>query len=250
MLAVRNLRVRYGQVEAVKGVDFEVNSGEIVVIVGSNGAGKSTILKTISGLLKPTEGTITLDGKPIHGLEPSAVVKLGISQVAEGRRIFPQQSVVDNMLLGAYTRQRRRAEISNDLEHMFERFPILRVKQNHVAGTLSGGEQQMLAISQALMSHPRLILFDEPSLGLAPLLVEEMFRVIRDLHAQGATILLVEQMVTKALELCHRGYVLETGRIVLSGPGKELLADPRLQEVYLGRDASVPVNGGSGKVDA
>lgn len=237
MLVVDGLQIHYGQVEAVADVSFAVNQGEIVVIAGSNGAGKSTILKAISGVLKPTRGTITLDGKPIHGRDPTAIVKGGISQVAEGHRIFPRQTVVENMLLGAYCRTDKRSEIMADMEVQFGRFPVLKRKYNHVAGTLSGGEQQMLAIAQALMSRPRLVLFDEPSLGLAPLLVEEMFRVIRELHGQGVTILLVEQMVQMALQVCSRGYLIETGRIVLSGSGPELLTDRRLQEVYLGCDS-------------
>lgn len=235
MLVVDRVQVHYGQVEAVSDVSFTVHQGEIVVIVGSNGAGKSTILKAISGLLKPTRGTITLDGKPIHGMDPAAIVARGISQVAEGHRIFPRQTVLENLLLGAYSRTDKRTEIMADIEVQFGRFPVLKRKRNDVAGTLSGGEQQMLAIAQALMSRPRLVLFDEPSLGLAPLLVEEMFRVIRELHGQGVTILLVEQMVQAALQVCSRGYLLETGRIVMSGTGAELLGDARLQEVYLGR---------------
>jgi len=235
MLVVKGLQIHYGQVEAVSDVSFTVNQGEIVVIVGSNGSGKSTILKAVSGLLQPTRGTITLDGEPLNGLDPTAIVRRGISQVAEGHRIFPRQTVFENMLLGAYTRKDGRSAILQDVEAQFDRFPVLRRKRNHPAGTLSGGEQQMLAIAQALMSRPRLVLFDEPSLGLAPLLVEEMFRVIRELNQQGVTILLVEQMVQAALQVCTRGYLLENGRTVKEGTGQALLADPRLQEIYLGR---------------
>ncbi|MDO8671829.1 MAG: ABC transporter ATP-binding protein [Dehalococcoidia bacterium] len=233
LLEVNDLQVKYGSVEAVCGVSFRVEEGEMVVIVGSNGAGKSTILKTISGLLKPTRGTIRFAGKDIQGQSAHSIVGAGIAQAEEGHRIFQRQSVYDNLLLGAYSR-RNKKEIGEDMERMYTIFPILKTKRGNVAVSLSGGEQQMLSIAQCLMSRPKLLMLDEPSLGLAPILVEKIFGVVRELNAGGTTVLLVEQMVQQALALCHRGYVLETGRVVLEGSASDLRDNPLIQEVYLG----------------
>ncbi|HTQ09228.1 MAG TPA: ABC transporter ATP-binding protein [Fimbriimonadaceae bacterium] len=232
MLEISGINVYYGAIHALKGVSISVEEGEIVAIIGSNGAGKSTLLRTISGLLKPRSGSITFQGSEIAGHPPHRIVQMGISQSPEGRRIFTNMSVFENLQLGAYTR--KDAGIQDDLDEVMRRFPRLqeRIKQN--AGTLSGGEQQMLAVGRALMSRPKLFLLDEPSLGLAPNLAAEIFRIVLDLNKEGVTILLVEQNANRALEIAHRGYVLETGSIVLTGTGKELLTDPKVKEAYLG----------------
>jgi branched-chain amino acid transport system ATP-binding protein len=236
MLAVEDLHVSYGNVEVVKGVSFEVHPGEVVVVIGSNGAGKTTTLKTITGLpelLKKVSGRIDFEGTRIDRARPDRIARLGLAHVPEGRQVFPDQTVKDNLLLGAYQR-RDYVEVHRDVERMEERFPILGERAGQLAGLLSGGEQQMLAIARALMSRPRMILFDEPSMGLAPLIVERVFEIIRELKAEGKTILLVEQMAFQALGIADRAYVLETGRITLSGPGRELLQDERVKEAYLG----------------
>ncbi|HEV3474438.1 MAG TPA: ABC transporter ATP-binding protein [Actinomycetota bacterium] len=236
MLKVEDLRVQYGNVEVLKGISFEVHAGEVVVIIGSNGAGKTTTLKTVTGLpelLKSVRGKITFEGKRIDRAKPDKIARLGLAHVPEGRQVFPDQTVKDNLLLGGYQR-RDYMEIGRDIDRMAERFPILGERRTQLAGLLSGGEQQMLAIARALMSRPRLILFDEPSMGLAPLIVKQVFEIIEELKKEGKTILLVEQMAFQALGIADRGYVLETGEITLSGTGKELLQDDRVKEAYLG----------------
>jgi branched-chain amino acid transport system ATP-binding protein len=231
MLQINDLNVFYGAIHALCDVSLNVQQGEIVSIIGSNGAGKSTLLRTISGLTRPKTGTVQFQGQEIASIPADQIVRLGISHAPEGRRIFTNMSVMENLQLGAYT---RKDEVSKELEEVMRRFPRLkeRIKQN--AGTLSGGEQQMLAIGRAMMSKPKLLLLDEPSLGLAPNLVMEIFRIVTDLNAEGITILLVEQNAHRALEIAHRAYVLETGNIVLSDTGKALLNNPKVKEAYLG----------------
>lgn len=231
MLKLTNIQMHYGKIEALKGISLEVNQGEIVSLIGANGAGKSTALMAISGLIKPTKGHIEFEGKRIDTLSPDAVVKLGISQVPEGRRIFPRLTVKENLLLGAYLRKNR---VENDLEHTFKIFPILRERMNQSGGTLSGGEQQMLSIGRALMGRPRLLLLDEPSLGLAPIFVNKIFEVIQEINRQGVTVLLIEQNAHLALQVSHRGYILETGRIVHHDESQRLLDDDKVREAYLG----------------
>ena len=233
MLKIDNLHVYYGAIHAIKGVSLEVNQGEIVTLIGANGAGKSTTLRTISGLLKPKEGTIAFEGQPIGGVPAHEIVKLGISQVPEGRRIFAEMTVMENLELGAFTRSDKDG-IKADLKMVFERFPRLEERKEQQAGTLSGGEQQMLAMGRALMSRPRLLLLDEPSMGLAPLLIREIFSIIVDINKTGTTVLLVEQNANMALSIAHRAYVLETGRITLSGDAKELAASEEVRKAYLG----------------
>jgi branched-chain amino acid transport system ATP-binding protein len=233
MLQVDRLEVAYGKIQALWGVSFEVHAGEIVALVGANGAGKTTTLKTISGLLRPTAGTVTLEERRIDQDTPDQVVALGVVHVPEGRKLFPQMSVRDNLLLGGYSPAARSAR-GQRLGEVFEVFPNLRERQEQLAGTLSGGEQQMVAIGRGLMAGPKILMLDEPSLGLAPIMVHEVFRVIREINARGVTVLLVEQNTGIALELAHRGYVLESGRVVLEGTGKELLANARVREAYLG----------------
>ena len=233
LLAVENLTIRYGRVQALEQVSLEVHPGEVVTLIGANGAGKSTTLRSISRIIPIHRGRIAFDARDISGARPSDVVRMGIAQVPEGRRMLARQSVVDNLLLGAYTRADG-AEIQADLERQFARFPRLAERRHQMAGTLSGGEQQMLAIARALMSRPRLLLLDEPSLGLAPLIVRAIFQIIRDLHAAGVTILLVEQNASLALQIADRAYVLEAGRLTISGPAAELLRDERVQRAYLG----------------
>lgn len=232
MLEISKINVYYGAIHALEDVSISVNEGEIVAIIGSNGAGKSTLLRTISGLLRPRNGTVAFQGKEIHDEAPHEIVKLGISHSPEGRRIFTNMSVHENLQLGAFTR--KDAEIQQDMDEVMRRFPRLkeRVKQN--SGTLSGGEQQMLAVGRALMSRPKILLLDEPSLGLAPNLAAEIFRIVLDLNKDGVTVLLVEQNANRALEIAHRAYVLETGCIVLSDTGKACLANPKVKEAYLG----------------
>lgn len=233
MLTVNDINVFYGAIHAIKGVSLEVNEGEIVTLIGANGAGKSTILRTISGLLKPKTGSIQFEGQEIAGMPAHEIVKIGISQVPEGRRIFAEMSVLENLELGAFTRKDKDG-IKADMELVFERFPRLKERIGQLAGTLSGGEQQMLAMGRALMSRPRLLLLDEPSMGLAPLLIKEIFAIIQDINKTGTTVLLVEQNANMALSIAHRAYVLETGRITLSGDAKELAASDEVRKAYLG----------------
>ncbi len=233
LLEVRSLEVSYGQVRAVQGIDFDVDAGQICTLVGANGAGKSTTLLALSGLLHPRAGSIRLAGEELRRLKPHQIVERGLIQVAEGRAILTTMSVRENLELGAY-RRRDRAAVGADLERVLAMFPRLHERIDAQAGNLSGGEQQMLAIARALLGKPRLLLLDEPSMGLAPIIVQAIFRTLREIHAQGLSIFLVEQNVRQALKIAQRGYVLESGRIVLSGPGPELLADPRVLGAYLG----------------
>jgi len=235
MLEVRGLRVDYGHVQALRGVDLEAREREITAIIGSNGAGKTSTLMAISGLAPITGGEVRLNGQAITRTPAHRVTALGISQILEGRQLFADQSVEDNLLLGAYSRLRgNRARVAQLMEREMDRFPILRKRRRQLAGTLSGGEQQMLAIARGLMSEPKLILMDEPSMGLAPLVVLEIARTIRALRDEGATIVLVEQMATVALELADRAYVLENGRVTLSGPAREVAQNPEVKRAYLG----------------
>ena len=233
MLNIDRLVVSYGAVEALKGVSLTVRAGEIVTLIGGNGAGKSTLIRSIAGLVRPRSGTILFEGQPLAGHRPHAAAAIGIGHSPEGRLVFGDQSVRDNLMLGAYTRQDADGVV-RDIERYFSVFPRLAERQNQMAGTLSGGEQQMLAIARALMCRPKLLLLDEPSLGLAPLIVREVFNVIRSLKAEGMTILLVEQMANMALAVSDRAYVLETGIITMEGSGAELLNDPRVRAAYLG----------------
>ncbi|MFR8548211.1 MAG: ABC transporter ATP-binding protein [Lachnospiraceae bacterium] len=233
MLEVRDLEVYYGMIQAIKGVSFEVNEGEVISLIGANGAGKTTILHTITGLLAPKKGSILFEGKDITKVPAHRIVGLGMAHVPEGRRVFAQMSVYQNLKLGAYTRTDK-DEIEDTLSRVYKRFPRLEERRNQMAGTLSGGEQQMLAMGRALMSHPRIILMDEPSMGLSPILVNEIFEIIRSVSAGGTTVLLVEQNAKKALSIADRAYVLETGRIVTSGDAKELLNDDSIKKAYLG----------------
>ncbi|WP_204802957.1 ABC transporter ATP-binding protein [Oscillibacter valericigenes] len=232
MLKVSDINVYYGAIHAIKGVSFEVNPGEIVTLIGANGAGKSTTLQTISGLLHSRTGSIEFLGESLMGIPAHKIVAKGLAQVPEGRRIFLQMTVEENLQMGAYTRSG--AGIDQDLEKVYTHFPRLMERRRQIAGTLSGGEQQMLAMGRALMSRPKLLMLDEPSMGLAPILVEQIFEIIRTLHKAGTTILLVEQNAQAALSIADRGYVLETGRIVTSGTGQELLASPEIKRAYLG----------------
>lgn len=233
MLKVKNLSVHYGMIQAIKDISFEVNEGEIVTLIGANGAGKSTILRTISGLVKPSSGEIEYLGKPIHNVATRKIVEQGIAQVPEGRHVFKGLTVQENLDLGSFTRKDKQ-NFAGDLEAIFERFPILRERKNQDAATLSGGEQQMLAMGRALMTKPKLLLLDEPSMGLAPIFIKEIFHIIQDIQKQGTTILLIEQNANVALKIANRGYVLETGNIVLTGTGEELLASDEVQKAYLG----------------
>ncbi len=232
VLKVENLHVYYGSIHAIKGVSFEVGEGEIVTLIGANGAGKSTTLNTVGGLLKPREGSIEFEGKSILGVAPHKVVNEGMALCPEGRRVFAQLSVKENLEMGAYTRPA--SEIPETLEKVYEHFPRLKERQSQMAGTLSGGEQQMLAMGRALMSKPKLMMLDEPSMGLAPILVDQIFDIIEALNKAGTTILLVEQNAQMALSIADRAYVLETGRIVNTGTGKELLNDDSVKKAYLG----------------
>ena len=233
LLEVSAIDVYYGRVQAVRGATLQVDKGEIVALIGSNGAGKTTTLRTISGLTHPVRGSIKFDGKDITRSEPANIVNLGICQSPEGRRLFTRMSVLDNLRMGAYT-SNNRAEVRKDMDRVFELFPRLKERQNQIAGTLSGGEQQMCAMGRALMAKPKVLMLDEPSLGLAPILVETIFSIVREINSQGTPVLLVEQNATKALDVAHRAYVLETGVIVKSGTGKELLASEDVQKAYLG----------------
>jgi branched-chain amino acid transport system ATP-binding protein len=233
MLHVEGLNVRYGQVTALWDVGFDVKSGEVVALVGANGAGKTTTLKALSGQLKPEAGTILLDGDPLENRSTMEIVERGVIHVPEGRKLFPEMTVRDNLLLGGFHKAARPRQAER-LEKVFAVFPRLLERRSQIAGTLSGGEQQMVAIGRGLMAGPRILMLDEPSLGLAPLLVDEMFRVVEEINRQGVTVLLVEQNTEHALRIAHRGFVLESGRVVLSGTGAELLEDQRVREAYLG----------------
>ncbi len=234
MLKLQDIRISYGAIEAVKGVSLEVREGEVVTIIGANGAGKSTLLKSIVGLEKPQSGSIHFNGQDITHVPAHKRVGMGVALSPEGRGVFPDQTVRENLMLGAYAHQGNPAQVEALIEREFQRFPRLKERQNQLAGTMSGGEQQMLAISRALMSEPKLLLLDEPSLGLAPLIIAEIFRSIRQLSASGLTILLVEQMANQALAVAERAYVLETGKITLQGSGSDLLKDPAVRAAYLG----------------
>lgn len=233
MLKVEDINVYYGAIHAIKGISLEVPDGEIVALIGSNGAGKSTTLRTISGLMKPKTGKIMYEGKDITGVAAHKIVGMGLCQVMEGRHVFANMSVEENLELGAYLRNDKEG-IAQDMEKVFERFPRLLERRSQIAGTLSGGEQQMLAMGRALMSRPKLLLLDEPSMGLAPLLVKEIFNIIKDINAAGTTILLVEQNANMALSIADKAYVLETGRITLSGTAKELASSEEVRKAYLG----------------
>jgi branched-chain amino acid transport system ATP-binding protein len=232
LLEVEDLHVAYGAIEALRGVSFKVDEGEIVTLLGANGAGKTTTLRTISALLRPRAGHILFEDDRLDAKRPHELVEMGIGHVPEGRRIFGRMSVIENLQMGAY--RRGRSTMSDDIEHVFELFPVLRERKSQPGGTLSGGEQQMLAIGRALMSRPRLLLLDEPSMGLAPMIVARIFDIIREINEQGTTILLVEQNAAQALKLAQRGYVLETGEIVMSDKAATLLADDRVRAAYLG----------------
>ena len=232
LLALEDVHAYYGHIHALKGVTLEVNRGEIVTLIGSNGAGKTTTLKAISGLLHPRAGTIHLGAQDITHVPAHVLVRQGIGHAPEGRRIFGRLTVLENLQMGAFTRQS--GEIADGLDRVYTLFPRLKERIGQLGGTLSGGEQQMLAIGRALMSHPRVLLLDEPSLGLSPILVQQIFAIIKEINAQGTTVLLVEQNALQALNVANRGYVLQTGKVVLSGPAKELIADPTVQKAYLG----------------
>ena len=235
MLEVSDLQVFYGEIHALKGVSLKVEQGEIVALLGNNGAGKTTTLKTISGLLRPRAGMVLLEGQPVHALPPHEIVARGVGHAPEGRKIFNRLTVLENLEMGAYLRSDR--DIPKDVERVFTLFPRLKERRTQVAGTLSGGEQQMLAIGRALMTHPRILLLDEPSMGLAPILVEQIFQTVEDINRQGTTILLVEQNAAIALSVAHRAYVLETGTIALSGSAAELQEHPEVRRAYLGEGA-------------
>ena len=236
MLKVEGLECRYGKVAAVRGLSLEVAKGELVTLIGANGAGKTTTLKAISGVLKPAAGRILLEGEDITHVGARGVIQRGIAHCPEGRRVFPYMTVRENLEMGCYLRRDAKA-VAEDMDRLFARFPILHERRDQAAGTLSGGEQQMLAISRALMSRPRLVLFDEPSLGLAPTVVEQTFDIIRQIRAEGMTVVMVEQNAFAALELCDRAYVLEQGRVTLTGTGAELLDNPHVRSAYLGLEA-------------
>ncbi len=233
MLEVKDLEVYYGVIKAIKGISFEVNEGEVIALIGANGAGKTTILHTITGLISAKAGSIQFDGKNITKTPGCKIVGMGMAHVPEGRRVFAELSVYDNLLMGAYTRKDKK-EIQDSLEMVYTRFPRLKERKGQMAGTLSGGEQQMLAMGRALMSHPKIILMDEPSMGLSPIYVNEIFDIIKEINASGTTVLLVEQNAKKALSIANRAYVLETGNIVLDGDATELMNDDSIKKAYLG----------------
>lgn len=233
MLKIEDLHVSYGMINAIKGVSFEVNEGEVVSLIGANGAGKTTILHTITGLLKPKSGSVIFEGKELTTTPAHSIVKLGMAHVPEGRRVFADLTVYENLMLGAYTRKDKK-EIAESLEMIYSRFPRLEERKKQTAGTLSGGEQQMLAMGRALMSKPRIILMDEPSMGLSPLFVNEVFDIIKKISASGTTVLLVEQNAKKALSISDRAYVLETGKIALTGKASDLINDDKIKKAYLG----------------
>ncbi|HET6474508.1 MAG TPA: ABC transporter ATP-binding protein [Thermoleophilia bacterium] len=234
LLEVRDLHVFYGNIEAIKGVSLEIREGEIVTLIGANGAGKTTTLNAISGLLRPRSGSINYAGQALAGVPAYEVVTRGLSQAPEGRKIFPRMSVRENLEMGAFSRPRQ--DLRADFERVFDLFPVLRERESQPGGTLSGGEQQMLAMGRALMAGPKLLMLDEPSMGLAPMLVERIFAIVKEINAQGTTILLVEQNAHVALEISSRGYVLETGRVTLTDEASALLRDPHVREAYLGAD--------------
>jgi len=236
ILEVKNLEVSYGAIQALHGVSFEVEEGEIVTLIGANGAGKSTTLRTLSGLIRPKSGEIRYQGQDITRVPAHQIVAMGLCHVPEGRRVFSQLTVRENLEMGGYVALPR--EVRARLEEVFRRFPRLKERERQLAGTLSGGEQQMLAIGRALMARPKLLLLDEPSMGLSPIMVQEIFRIIQDINAQGTTVLLVEQNANMALSIAHRAYVLETGRVVLSGPARELREHPAVRSAYLGQGAN------------
>ena len=233
MLEVKDLQVYYGMIQAIKGISFEVNQGEVIALIGANGAGKTTTLHTVTGLISPKSGQVLFEGKDITKTPAHKIVSMGMAHVPEGRRVFAELSVYENLRMGAYTRKDK-AEIEETLKRVYKRFPRLQERKNQMAGTLSGGEQQMLAMGRALMSKPRIILMDEPSMGLSPIMVNEIFDIIRAVSESGTTVLLVEQNAKKALSIADRAYVLETGKIVLSGDAKELLEDDSIKKAYLG----------------
>ncbi len=233
LLDVQDLQVRYGAIAAIKGISFHVNDREIVALLGANGAGKTTTQKTVSGMLRPSAGSITFDGQRIDGIPPHHLIELGICHVPEGRHVFPRMTVEENLVMGAF---RFRTPDADLLDHVLDLFPRLKERLTQQGGTLSGGEQQMLAIGRALMGKPRLLLLDEPSMGLAPLIVEQIFEIVRGINTDGVSILLVEQNARQALSLANRGYVLETGELVLAGTGRELLSDDRIRAAYLGEE--------------
>ena len=234
ILEIKDLVVSYGGIEAVKGISFNVPKGEIVTLIGANGAGKSTVLKTVSGIVKPKNASISFEGTEISGKTPDFIVSKGVTLVPEGRRVFPNLTVLENLKIGAYLRKDKKA-IQKDIEHVYELFPRLKERSWQLAGTLSGGEQQMLAVGRALMSSPKLIMMDEPSLGLAPLVVQDIFSIIRQINDEGITVLLIEQNANMALKIADKAYVMETGRITMEGTGAELLADETIKEAYLGK---------------
>ena len=233
MLEIRDLKVYYGMIQAIKGISFDVNQGEVIALIGANGAGKTTTLQTITGTLSPKSGSIFFEGTDITKVPGHKIVSLGMAHVPEGRRVFSQLSVLENIKLGAYTRKDKK-EVEESIRRVYKSFPRLKERKNQLAGTLSGGEQQMLAMGRALMSKPRIILMDEPSMGLSPIFVEEVFRIIKEISAEGTTVLLVEQNAKKALTIADRAYVLETGKIVLQGDAKELLNNESVKKAYLG----------------
>lgn len=233
MLEVKDIEVYYGMIQALKGISFEVNEGEVIALIGANGAGKTTTLHTITGLLSPKKGSVVFEGQDITKVPAHKIVSLGMAHVPEGRRVFAELSVYQNLKMGAYTRKDK-DEIAKTLEMVYKRFPRLEERKNQLAGTLSGGEQQMLAMGRALMSHPKIIVMDEPSMGLSPILVNEIFDIIKEVSASGTTVLLVEQNAKKALSIADRAYVLETGKIVLEGDAKELMNDDSIKKAYLG----------------
>ena len=233
MLEVKDLQVYYGVIQAIKGISFEVNKGEVIALIGANGAGKTTILHTVTGLLSPKSGSVIYNGTDITKCQGHKIVSMGMAHVPEGRRVFAHLSVEQNLRLGAYTRSDKK-EIAESFEMVYDRFPRLKERRKQEAGTLSGGEQQMLAIGRALMSHPKIVLMDEPSMGLSPLLVSEIFDIIKHINESGTTVLLVEQNAKKALKIADRGYVLETGKIVMTGTGAELLDNDEVRKAYLG----------------
>jgi branched-chain amino acid transport system ATP-binding protein len=237
LLEIKDLRVSYGKIEAIKGISLNVKQGEIVTLVGANGAGKTTLLKTISGLLKPSAGTISFEEKDIQTIAPHNRVLAGLCQAPEGRGIFPGMTVLENLEMGKFSRKEWKNELKEDLDRMYHLFPRLKERQNQTGGTLSGGEQQMLSIGRALMSRPKLLLLDEPSMGLAPMFIKQIFSIIREIQTQGVSILLVEQNAAQALSCANRAYIMETGNIVKEGAGKDLLNDDAIKKAYLGTGA-------------
>jgi len=237
LLEIKDLRVSYGKIEAIKGISLNVKQGEIVTLVGANGAGKTTILKTISGLLKPSAGVISFEGKDIQTIAPHNRVLEGLCQAPEGRGIFPGMTVLENLEMGKFSRKEWKNELKEDLDRIYHLFPRLKERQNQTGGTLSGGEQQMLSIGRALMSRPKLLLLDEPSMGLAPMFIKQIFNIIREIQTQGVSILLVEQNAAQALSCANRAYIMETGNIVKEGAGKDLLNDEAIKKAYLGTGA-------------